>query len=66
VPSTILDCTSERGRVLRRGILPVERLRDVLSGYDAEILDEGEEDAAPEDEVAVPEPDPGVETADDD
>jgi tRNA threonylcarbamoyl adenosine modification protein (Sua5/YciO/YrdC/YwlC family) len=45
VPSTILDCTSERGRVLRQGVLPVERLREVVSDHDAVILDEGEEDA---------------------
>jgi tRNA threonylcarbamoyl adenosine modification protein (Sua5/YciO/YrdC/YwlC family) len=50
VPSTIVDCTSERGRVLRRGILPVERLREIVSVHDAEILDEGEEDATPEDD----------------
>jgi tRNA threonylcarbamoyl adenosine modification protein (Sua5/YciO/YrdC/YwlC family) len=49
VPSTIVDCTSERGRVLRRGILPVERLREVVSGHGAEIVDEGEDDVPPGD-----------------
>jgi L-threonylcarbamoyladenylate synthase len=45
VPSTIVDCTSERGRVLRRGILPVERLREILAEHDAELLDDGEEES---------------------
>lgn len=56
VPSTIVDCTSERGRMLRRGILPVERLREVVSPHGAEIVDGDEdgpgEDLQPEDESA--------------
>jgi tRNA A37 threonylcarbamoyladenosine synthetase subunit TsaC/SUA5/YrdC len=53
VPSTIVDCTSDSGRVLRRGILPVEQLREVVADYDAEILDDEDDDAdAAEDDDA--------------
>ena len=41
VPSTIIDCTGERGRVLRQGVLPLERLTEVVSPLGAEIVDEG-------------------------
>ena len=41
VPSTIIDCTGEQGRVLRQGVVPVERLNEVLRPLDAEIVDEG-------------------------
>jgi tRNA threonylcarbamoyl adenosine modification protein (Sua5/YciO/YrdC/YwlC family) len=40
VPSTIIDCTSEQGRVLRRGALPLERLREVVTPMGAEIVEE--------------------------
>lgn len=41
VPSTIIDCTVEQGRVLRRGALSVEQLNEVLAPLGAEIVDEG-------------------------
>jgi tRNA threonylcarbamoyl adenosine modification protein (Sua5/YciO/YrdC/YwlC family) len=41
LPSTIVDCTAERGRVLRQGVLPLERLNEVIKPLDAEIVDEG-------------------------
>jgi L-threonylcarbamoyladenylate synthase len=41
LPSTILDCTAERGRVLRQGVLSLERLNEVVRPLDAEIVDEG-------------------------
>ena len=42
VPSTIVDCTSpERGRVLRLGAAPLERLNEVLEPLGAELVDEG-------------------------
>jgi tRNA threonylcarbamoyl adenosine modification protein (Sua5/YciO/YrdC/YwlC family) len=41
VPSTIVDCTGEQGRILRQGALPVDRLNDVIRPLDAEIVDEG-------------------------
>jgi len=40
VPSTILDCTGERGRVLRRGAVTVEQLREVVAPLNAEIVEE--------------------------
>lgn len=47
-PSTIVDCTSARPRVLRVGAVPVEELRTVLEGsVDVEDLtDEGPEPGA--------------------
>ena len=41
LPSTIVDCTAEQGRVLRQGVLPLERLNEVVKPLDAEIVDEG-------------------------
>jgi L-threonylcarbamoyladenylate synthase len=41
VPSTIVDCTGEQGRILRQGVLPIERLNEVIAPLDAEIVDEG-------------------------
>ena len=41
LPSTILDCTGERARVLRQGVLDLERINEVVSPLGAEILDEG-------------------------
>ncbi len=44
VPSTIVDATARDGRsarVLRPGALSLERIRDVVSGLDVEIVDEG-------------------------
>jgi len=41
VPSTIVDCTTDTGRVLRRGAMPLERLNEIATGYDTEIVDEG-------------------------
>jgi tRNA threonylcarbamoyl adenosine modification protein (Sua5/YciO/YrdC/YwlC family) len=38
--STIVDVTGEAGRVLRRGAVPVARLREIVSPLGAEILDE--------------------------
>ena len=41
VPSTIVDCTGEKGRILRQGALPVGRLNEVVGPLGAEIVDEG-------------------------
>ena len=41
LPSTIIDCTTDQGRVLRQGVLPLERLNEIVRGYDTEIVDEG-------------------------
>jgi L-threonylcarbamoyladenylate synthase len=41
LPSTIVDCTGEQGRILRLGVLPLERLNEVLGPLDREIVDEG-------------------------
>ena len=41
VPSTIVDCTTDQGRVLRQGALPLERLNEIAGGFDTEIVDEG-------------------------
>jgi len=41
VPSTIVDCTGDQGRVLRQGTLPVARLNEVVRPLGAEIVDEG-------------------------
>ena len=40
VPSTIVDCTGDQGRVLRQGVLALERLNEVVRPLDAEIVDE--------------------------
>jgi tRNA A37 threonylcarbamoyladenosine synthetase subunit TsaC/SUA5/YrdC len=39
--STIVDCTTDEGRVLRQGVIPLERLNEIVSAYDTEIVDEG-------------------------
>jgi hypothetical protein len=58
VPSTIVDLTGTVPRLLRRGVIPAERLRDVIL---LEVVDE----AAPEDPAgAVPE-DPARAVAED-
>lgn len=41
VPSTIIDCTGDQGRVLRRGALTLAELNEVLAPLGAEIVDEG-------------------------
>lgn len=41
VPSTIVDCTREQGRILRSGVISLERLNEVVRPVEAEILDEG-------------------------
>ncbi len=41
IPSTIVDCTGEQGRILRQGVLPIERLNEVVEPLGAEIVDEG-------------------------
>jgi tRNA threonylcarbamoyl adenosine modification protein (Sua5/YciO/YrdC/YwlC family) len=41
VPSTIIDCTADHGRVLRQGVVPLERLNDVVREHGTEIVDEG-------------------------
>jgi tRNA threonylcarbamoyl adenosine modification protein (Sua5/YciO/YrdC/YwlC family) len=41
VPSTIIDCTGEHGRVLRQGVLSLSRINEVISPLGAEIADEG-------------------------
>jgi L-threonylcarbamoyladenylate synthase len=40
VPSTIVDCTGERPRILRRGAVSVERLDEVLAAHDLVVEDE--------------------------
>jgi tRNA threonylcarbamoyl adenosine modification protein (Sua5/YciO/YrdC/YwlC family) len=40
LPSTIVDCTGEQGRILRLGVLPVERLREVVTPLGAEIVED--------------------------
>lgn len=40
VPSTILDCTGARGRVLRQGVISLETLNEVLEPLDARLEDE--------------------------
>ncbi len=40
VPSTIVDCTGEQGRVLRLGALPVEKLREVVAPLGAEMVED--------------------------
>ena len=41
IPSTIVDCTGEQGRILRQGVLPIEQLNEVVEPLGAEIIDEG-------------------------
>jgi tRNA threonylcarbamoyl adenosine modification protein (Sua5/YciO/YrdC/YwlC family) len=41
VPSTIVDVTSETGRLLRAGAVSLEDLNDLLFSMGAEIVDEG-------------------------
>jgi tRNA threonylcarbamoyl adenosine modification protein (Sua5/YciO/YrdC/YwlC family) len=41
VPSTIVDCTGERGRVLRQGVLALDRINEIVGPLGAEIVDEG-------------------------
>ncbi len=41
VPSTILDCTTDRGRVLRLGVVTRDQLDEVVVPLGAEIVDEG-------------------------
>jgi L-threonylcarbamoyladenylate synthase len=41
LPSTIVDVTGERGRVLRLGALGLERLNEILAPVGAEITDQG-------------------------
>jgi tRNA threonylcarbamoyl adenosine modification protein (Sua5/YciO/YrdC/YwlC family) len=41
VPSTIVDCTGEVGRLLRAGAISLEDLNDMLFSMGAEIVDEG-------------------------
>ena len=40
-PSTILDVTGARGRVLRLGALSLDRINEVVAPHGVEILDEG-------------------------
>jgi L-threonylcarbamoyladenylate synthase len=40
IPSTIIDCTTDEGRVLRRGVITLEQLNEVVGAYDAVIQDE--------------------------
>lgn len=39
--STIIDCTGDQGRILRRGALPIDRLNEVLEPLGATLVDEG-------------------------
>ena len=41
VPSTIVDVTTEKGRLLRAGAIPLEKLNDALWSMGAEVVDEG-------------------------
>jgi L-threonylcarbamoyladenylate synthase len=41
VPSTIVDCTGEQGRVLRPGAISLARLNEVVEPLGVEIVDEG-------------------------
>jgi L-threonylcarbamoyladenylate synthase len=40
VPSTIVDCTTDEGRVLRQGVITLDQLNEVAAAYDALIRDE--------------------------
>ncbi|MFC7493715.1 MULTISPECIES: L-threonylcarbamoyladenylate synthase [unclassified Nocardioides] len=39
--STIVDCTGDQGRILRRGALSLDRLNEVLEPLGATLVDEG-------------------------
>ena len=41
VPSTIVDCTAEQGRVLRLGVVGLETLNEVVAPHGTSIVDEG-------------------------
>lgn len=41
VPSTIVDVTGDKGRVLRLGAVSLERLNEIVAPIGAEIVDEG-------------------------
>ncbi|MDN4162760.1 L-threonylcarbamoyladenylate synthase [Nocardioides abyssi] len=43
--STIVDCTGDQGRVLRRGALSLEQLNEVLEPLGATLTDEGQASA---------------------
>jgi L-threonylcarbamoyladenylate synthase len=40
VASTIVDCTTDEGRVLRQGVITLDQLNEVAAAYDALIRDE--------------------------
>jgi L-threonylcarbamoyladenylate synthase len=40
-PSTIVDVTGPQGRVLRMGVVPLERLNEIVAPIGVEIVDEG-------------------------
>ncbi len=40
VPSTIVDCTTDRGRVLRQGVITLETLNEVVEPLGAVVTDE--------------------------
>jgi L-threonylcarbamoyladenylate synthase len=40
VPSTIVDCTTEQGRVLRQGVITLETLNEVVEPLGAVVTDE--------------------------
>jgi tRNA threonylcarbamoyl adenosine modification protein (Sua5/YciO/YrdC/YwlC family) len=40
VPSTIVDATTDEGRVLRQGVITLDQLNEVAAAYDALIRDE--------------------------
>jgi tRNA threonylcarbamoyl adenosine modification protein (Sua5/YciO/YrdC/YwlC family) len=41
VPSTIVDCTAEQGRVLRLGVVGLETLNEIVAPHGTSIVDEG-------------------------
>lgn len=41
IPSTIVDVTGDKGRVLRPGAVPLHRLAEIVEPLGAEIVDEG-------------------------
>lgn len=41
VPSTIVDCTAEQGRVLRLGVVALETLNEVVEPFGVVVTDEG-------------------------
>jgi L-threonylcarbamoyladenylate synthase len=40
-PSTIVDVTGAQGRVLRMGVVPLDRLNDIVRSLGVEIVDQG-------------------------